>query len=143
LIPVAREAAESYTERALATATYELRMDDFDSSIALPVAPVQSIESIKYIDSDGVEQTVSTDVYTLDDDPDSPAIRLQYGQSWPVPRAEKNAVRIRFVAGYADDSPGAPLPKALHQAMLLIIGHLYENRQDVTDKQVYDVPLAS
>lgn len=143
LIPVARQMAEKYTERALAVATYELRLDDFASEIPL-IAPVQSVESVKYIDSDGVEQTVDADVYTLDDNPDASFIRLAYGKSWPAPRVEANAVRVQFVSGYTVESPNThPLPKPLYQAMLMIIGHLYTNRQDVSDKQAYEVPLAS
>ena len=34
-------------------------------------------------------------------------------------------------------------PDALVSAMLLIVGHLYENRQDVTPFRVYETPLAS
>ena len=141
LVTVARQMAENYTQRKIAQATYELRLNDFAAIIKLP-APVQSVESIKYIDADDVEQTVDADVYVFDDHPDEPAIYQV--DSWPVAKDEPGAVRIRFVAGYTTESPNNnPLPKPLYQAMLMTVAHLYENRQDVADKQGYEIPLTS
>ena len=50
-----------------------------------------------------------------------------------------NAVRIDVTAGYTNTNR----PDALIAAMLLIIGHLYENRQDVSHSRTYELPLAS
>lgn len=141
LITVARQKAEEYTQRKIAEATYELRLNDFAAIIYLP-APVQSVQSVKYIDADGVEQTVSTDAYVFDDHPDKPAIYQV--DSYPIAKDIPSAVRIRFVAGYTTGSPNDnPLPEPLYQAMLMTIAHLYENRQDVADKQGYEIPLTS
>ncbi len=52
---------------------------------------------------------------------------------------ELNAVRIHVAGGY--DSTDRP--PALVSAMLLIIGHLYENRQDVTSFKQYEIPMSS
>ena len=141
LVTVARQIAENYTQRKIAEATYELRLDDFAAIISLP-APVQSVESIKYIDTDGVEQTVSADAYVFDDHPDKPAVYQV--DSYPIPKDMPGAVRVRFVAGYTSGSPNDnPLPEPLYQAMLMTVAHLYENRQDVADKQGYEIPLTS
>ena len=142
LITAARQHAELFTGRALALATYELRLDDFADFMPLR-GPVREIESIQYVDVDGELQELGVDVYVLDDDPDAPGVRLAYGESWPTVRSEKNAVRIRFVAGYTDESPADPLPKPIVLAILLMVCHLYENRQDVTDRQQYEMPRGS
>jgi hypothetical protein len=56
---------------------------------------------------------------------------------WPASTFEGiNAVRIQFVAGYAPgtDSPidyAANMPRSLKAAILLHVGQLYENREDL------------
>ncbi|MDA9755379.1 head-tail connector protein [Flavobacteriales bacterium] len=50
-----------------------------------------------------------------------------------------NAWRIDMEAGHTQST----LPSALIAAMLLIIGHLYENRQDVSTMRTYELPVAS
>ena len=55
--------------------------------------------------------------------------------------AVKLAIIITFVTGYAN---AAAVPMPIIQAMKFIIGHHYENRQDViTAMAVNEVPLAS
>jgi uncharacterized phiE125 gp8 family phage protein len=128
LIAAAREWCEEYLRRALSTQTIELGLDEFPTSIELPLAPVQSVESIIYIDNAGAEQTVATSVYTLDTYNDT--IELQYNQSWPATRTQDNAITVTIVVGYTNgESPDTfPFPSPIKAAMLLIIGNLYENR---------------
>jgi len=52
-----------------------------------------------------------------------------------------NGICIIFIAGY---STIPAIPKSWKQAMLLLIGHLYEHREDViTGTIVSQMPLAS
>jgi hypothetical protein len=53
---------------------------------------------------------------------------LNYARFWPVTRWIDNAVWIRYTVGFDN---AAAIPATIRQAMLLLIGHLYENRQDV------------
>jgi hypothetical protein len=66
----------------------------------LDIGPVSSITSVKYLDSTGAEQTLSSAVYTLISESLPPRLVLKTGQSWPATYSADNAVRIRFVAGY-------------------------------------------
>lgn len=136
LITVAREYCETITRRALATQTLELILDDFPSDyIELPKSPVQSITSIKYKDSTGTE-TTWTD-YVSDVDKLPALIMPEYGDSFPsFTPYPSGAVRIRYVAGHTTD-----IPKSIKQAMLLLIGHLYENREDTVAKKLENIPL--
>ena len=55
---------------------------------------------------------------------------LKKGEAWPsVTLAAANGVRVRYVAGYG--AAGSNVPQAIRQAILLVIGSLYENREDV------------
>ena len=54
LIEEARVKAETITRRAFITQTWELVLDGFPTGgIVLPMPPLQSVASIKYIDTDG------------------------------------------------------------------------------------------
>jgi uncharacterized phiE125 gp8 family phage protein len=128
LISVSREWLEDYLRRALATKTIDASFDSFDE-IEIPFQPVQSITSIKYQDVYDVEQTVATTVYKLDTF--SGNVVLKYNQTWPSTYPEEGVVKVRAVVGYTTgQSPDIePMPFPIKAAMLLIIGNLYENRQ--------------
>ena len=100
-ITEARKWAEGYMRRSLMPQTHERRLDAFVEQIELPLPPVASVSSVKYIDADGVLTTVDAADYTLDTTPLVPFVRPVYGESWPSPRDESSAVRVQYVAGYA------------------------------------------
>ena len=129
LIKVAREFCEQYLERSLATQTIELVTDSFYAPIYLPNSPIQSVDSITYIDENGTVQTLATSVYELDSY--EAKVRLKYGQQYPVSRVQEDAVTVTYTAGYTNGtSPDTyPLPASIKGAMLLIVGNFYENRQ--------------
>lgn len=125
MITAARETVELYTSRALVTQTITQKMDCFPVfGFQLSMHPVQSITSITYKDSNGDSQTISPNVYMLDDYSLPNAVVLKNGQSWPGVYSETNAVTVVYVAGEADTAT----PKAIEQAMLLTIADFYENR---------------
>lgn len=101
-ITEARKWAEGYLGRSLMPQTHELRLDAFPCSgeITLPLPPVASIASVKYIDSAGTLTTVDATDYTLDTAPLVPFVRPVYGESWPSPRNESSAVRVQYITGY-------------------------------------------
>jgi len=99
-ITEARVWAEGYLRRSLMPQTLELRLDGFCAEIELSLPPVQSVVSVKYIDTAGTLQTVSSADYVLDDFPLLPFIRPVYGTAWPSPRNERNAVRVQYATGY-------------------------------------------
>lgn len=125
-ISQAKEYAEWYLSRTLMPTTLEIRLDAFPSEIELPMAPVSSITSITYIDTSGNLQTVSPTAYNLDNFHVVPYIRPIFGGVWPSTRAERNAVRVRYVAGYAD---AASIPESIRAALFLLVGH-WVNQQN-------------
>lgn len=127
LISVAREWCEQYTGRALASQTIEMALDDFpEDAIELPLTPVTSITSVKYIDEEGIEQTLSSTYYGLDDYSKPNWLLLKSGFNWPDTNGGANNIKIRMVVG----NTSANIPKPIYAAMLLIIGNLYENRTE-------------
>ncbi len=142
LITAARQYCEQYQNRAYVTQTLELTLDEFpDMPFDLPMPPLQSVTSIKYIDKDGLETTWDPANYIVDVDSQPGRIALAYGKTLPtVTLKPVNAVKIQFVAGYGAT---AAVPQTVKQAMLLLIGAWYEQREAlVVGSTVTTVPFA-
>lgn len=92
------------------------------SEFALPKRPIQSITHIKYY-SGGSLATVPTTVYSLD----APRrmVRLNELQSWPSADTRWDAAIVTYVAGYSSTSA---VPAIAKQAILLLVGQYFENR---------------
>ncbi len=129
IITAAREWVEGRTGRQLITATLEYRVDRFGSQIALPRPPLQSVTSIKYIDTAGDEQTLATTEYEATETREPALIIPAYGKTWPATANHPEAVRVVYDAGYGDSA--GDVPKAIRQAILLMVSHYYELRQPV------------
>jgi uncharacterized phiE125 gp8 family phage protein len=129
--------AEQATQRSIGTQTLELALDAFPTAcpISLPNGPVTSITSIKYIDTAGVEQTLSAALYALDDYGLQARAVLAYGAAWPATQEVANAVKVRYVAGDLDP--------AVKTALFLAVAHFYENREASTDLDLKELPLGA
>lgn len=135
LITAARQSAESITGRALMPQTWEFAVDEFKSEIRLNKPPFSAVSSIKYIDKDGVQQTLAEADYILDSHSEPARVTSAYSKSWPYARKQANSVLIRFTAGYAD---AAAVPQEIKNWMLLRVGMLYENRESVAAGMTLD-----
>lgn len=125
--------------RALVTQVWDYTLPCFASPLRLPMAPVSAISYVKYLDDDAVEQTVSSADYYLSGDASGPYIALVDGADWPTTYPQDNAVSVRFTAGYGAASA---VPAAIKQAMLLLVGHWYENRSALGANTLAELPLA-
>lgn len=129
-------AARQYVEeictprRALISQTWLWVADEWpaDDTIELGVAPLASVTSVKYTDEDGVEATLAAANYLVDTYSTPGRLRLKSSASWPnVTLRELNGLIVTFVAGYGASS--TYVPETFRQAMLLLIGNWYENRE--------------
>ena len=132
LIPAARQAIEAYTGRALVEKILVDRRDCFPCHrvITLEQPPLQEVTSISYVDSDGEDQTLSDELYTVDIYSAPGRIVLNELESWPSTKSVPNAVTITYVAGYDHISTGDyRLPESLRDAMRFLIAHWFSNRE--------------
>lgn len=130
LITAARQHVEQHLGRALVTQTWEAVLDEFPEGdeIRLSKGALQSVTSVTYLDSAGAQQTLATSEYQVDTASVPGRIVLAPSESWPDTDSDRvNAVRVRFVAGYGAASA---VPQPIKAAMLLLIGHLYEHREE-------------
>lgn len=137
LIAAARDHVEKYCNLLLSTQTVDVKCDDWRDFCRLSVAPVQSIEAISYIASDGSTATVSASDFELRAEGMEGEIVAAYGKQWPVARP-RSRITVSAIAGFDT------APPAVRHAILLLIGHWYENREAVTTDQkgLADVPMA-
>ena len=151
LLSAAREHCEQFLGLSLAPCTLEIALDrwptvalDGATYIELPMGPVREILSF----TAGEPSSSSTD---MDVDPASYVLdtysapnRVVPVSAWPSVGAATNAIKVTYAAGYGVDTDGGePLPKALRSAILLVLGHLYRNREDSTDKAMAALPLGA
>ena len=136
LIIAARQFVEGYTWRPLMTQTIDVVFDTItDKTIPINKAPIQSVTSVKYLDLNGTEQTISNSLYVTDLLNSPCRIKLD---SIPSIKDTLNAFKIRTVCGYTSS---ALIPQTYKSAMLLIIGHLYENKQQAQSQTLNEIPF--
>lgn len=139
LIEAAAGTLESVTGRAMGSREYRLTLSAWPDSgrIYLPYPPLVTVDEIVYIDEAGASQTLTASDYALDDSAEPALLTPPYNQSWPTVQQQPGAIRIDYTAGYTST------PAALKHALLLLIGHWYENREAiVTGTIATDLPLA-
>lgn len=137
-LPAARDYLERHTGRRLVSQTLKATISDWpalDEAIDLPVLPVTAVSSVQYYDSTNSLQTFASSNYHLDADDWTARIVLAEGSSWPSVYDRPDAVQITFVAGYST------VPPALGHAVLLMLGHAYENREASLDIGLSETPF--
>jgi len=127
LIAAMRRKAESILKRYLITQTVDLYLDSFPPwGILLP--PLQSVTAITYIDTAGVEQTLSPSLYLVDAVSTPARITPACNETWPTAREQNNSVKVRFVAGYGG---AADVPESIKHWIMMQVKHAYDNRDPV------------
>jgi uncharacterized phiE125 gp8 family phage protein len=141
LISVARQIVEGQIWRPLISQTWAMQFDysEIGTNIYnINKAPLLSVTDVKYYDEDDTLQTLAASQYEVDIYGSPARFRLI---NVPKLKDRMNAMQLNFTCGYAN---AAAVPSPIKQAMYLIIGHLYENRQDVvTGTQVHQIPDSS
>lgn len=126
VIAAARAHIEKYCGQRFAGQTLTAKCDSFSDFARLEDGPINSITSVVYLDENGDSQTLSTDVYELRADGIEASIVLKYEQTWPAIRLGSQ-ITVVMVAGHSS------APADVKAAMLLLIGHLYANRESVAE----------
>lgn len=118
-ITAAREYCEGITGRSLVDRSMTAYPESASNMICLPKPPVAAVESITFYDVDGNSHVVTD--YMLNNDKgelfinDVPSVAFR----------DNNPIEIKYTAGYNK------IPGLMRQAMLLLIGHWYMNREAV------------
>ncbi|MFN8493838.1 MAG: head-tail connector protein [Caldilineaceae bacterium] len=156
LITAAREVCELQSRRALLTQAYDLVLEAWPGDdrlyqrtqmhpyqlrtslqlwprpvlpIKLPRPPLQTVSSVTYTDYAGITNSLATTDYIVDADSEPGRVLPAYNKMWPSAVLQPGpAIRVRFTCGYGAASA---VPQIYKQALLLLVGHFYENREEV------------
>jgi hypothetical protein len=152
MVRAARERIEAETDRALITQTWDLILDVWPygggyynravrqrgegpgwlpsvggQPIEVPRPPLQAVSWVGYVDVGGSAQVLDPSQYQVSTGTPGRIVPA-YNVTWPTTRNQPDAVSVRYVAGYG---AAAAVPAAARQAVKLLIGHYYENREAV------------
>lgn len=143
LIYTARDYIETVCNRVLMTQTLDYWLQDWPDgdTLKLPRSPAQSVISVTWYNPAGTPTVFAASNYGVDMVTEPGRIVLSSGAAWPGDELRvTNGIAVRFVAGWAS---AAAVPRSVKQAMLLLIGHWFENREATTFGAVSrEVPFA-
>lgn len=169
LISAAREQVEGILQRAIFNQTWVLSLDQFPfpasfstyapnirenylgnalfydwTAIVLPLPRLSSVTSITYRGANGQPVALDPSSYAVDSNSEPARIVPGNGGSWPYPATyTPGSIKITFVTGsYGNGTDTNTCPASIVQAILLIVGHLYANREAVTAQPMTTLPLA-
>lgn len=142
-IAAARQYAQLRTGRQLISAIKKLWLDRFPAEIVLPCPPLAATPAIAitYVDQNGDTQTLAAAAYQTTSGQMPARIRPAYGYLWPSTRSQMEAVQVAFTCGYG--ATMATVPDLLRGAILMMVEHLYENREPfITGMIIATFPLS-
>lgn len=138
MLKAARGIVERYLNRALITQEWDAYYDNWCNEFKLPYPPLQTVDSVKYRDTNGTEQTLATNQYWVTNNEPACVVRA-YDVTWPVLQyGRPQAIKIGVTVGYGDDS--TDVPEEIRHSIKLLITDLYENRGTVVLGSVNKIP---
>ncbi len=137
---VRRYATQQFPPNSYSLESFLIRgLSDIGGPIYLPRPPLQSVASLKYIDTNGVLQTLDPALYVVDTNGEPGRIVPAYNTFWPSTRPIANAVQINFIAGYG--AAPASVPRRMMTAMKFLVAHWYEHREAAGESSLKEVPM--
>ena len=129
-IKSARQWMEGKLGRALITQTWICTMDEWADVIYLPKAPLQSVTSIYYKNSEGTSTLLAPSNYNVVTKSDPGEIRRAHGVSYPTLQSgTPDVITITFVAGYGN--AGTDVPSDIVDGIRIKVGDLFSRRDSM------------
>lgn len=140
-IAAARSHAEQVTGTKFITQTVLLRARCFSTLCRFPIGPLIAVQSINYLDPEGIEQLLAPSVYETVAAGRRSMVRLKVGQSWPGVRSVPDAVRVTATFGFGGSA--SDVPADIIHALRLMIADWFRNREDSTTAKLTSIPTGA
>ena len=125
-LSAARHYAQEVTGKLYGEQSWQVTLKKYYPEVTFPISSITEITSVKYLDSDKVLQTLDSGSYSFDADLQTLTFTALF---------ESEKINILFKAGETTIKP------TVKNAILLLVGHLYENRESTTDLKLKNLPL--
>jgi uncharacterized phiE125 gp8 family phage protein len=136
-IATARSYCEIFTGRSFINSSWEFYADRFEACFPLKTR-LQSVESLTYIDADGVQQTLASDQYYVDTK--DGILYPAWGVTWPAARPLPNSIVIEHTAGYGANA--SDVPSHVKLAIKFLVQHWEEYQPQIAGTRISTVPYA-
>lgn len=140
LINMAAAEVERITGRVMLSSTFRLQQatwvdalqakytppvgqERLPHTLELPRTPLRTVTSVKYYDTDNVQQTLDAAQYIVCTDLEPGLVYLKSENDWPALAERPDAVQVIFTAGHGTTL--AEIPARLKMAMLLLCREYY------------------
>ena len=107
-------------------------------TVKLLLGPLIAVTAVKYYDANGTLQTDTLSNYEIFGTEFSTTIGPKEGFAWPVTQDRPDAIRIEYTIGYG--SATTDIPETLRHALMMLIGHWYDNRETTMMDELSNVP---
>jgi len=115
--------AEAQTHCAFVNRGMRVTLDEFPDAVKLS-APTFSVESVSFLDPDGVMRTLAPADFYVDRVTVPGYIVPARGKAWPVTEVHVNAVSVDYTAGYGPTA--ATVPPAVRLYILARLSELFD-----------------
>lgn len=156
----ATEFVQKHTNLTLQPTTFEERfcawpfyagVPRYLGIIPLSRVPVRDVEAVKYLDTDGNEQTVDEANWYWRRTSEGAEIRFKNNYSFPtVYDDDPEPLRVTYSAGYDDptasgsgDDPNLALPETSRLVVLMLTSHWYEHREAAMAGETHAVVMGA
>jgi len=134
MVKAATEMVERETWTQLNQKGLTFYFDNWENFRGSGFLPIISVDSIKYYDENNDIQTLPAADYETDLNSDPVKIDID---STPNLYDRYNAVEIALTVGYAE---ACDIPNGLISCIKMVLGDLYENRQNQSPVNIYEIP---
>ena len=135
-IDAATALLETRTNRCFVEQTRKCEMSGFDDRryvrsrmIYPPRSPLNSVSSIVYLSDQNVSTTMPSSDYIVSSHDKPGRISEAYNATWPATYGVDNDVTVTYLTGSSTTTAG--VPANVKQAIRMLVGHWYRNREAV------------
>lgn len=147
LLTAATKSLENETGRAFITQEWKAVLDRFPRGRTIELgrsplqieggSPVAPLTTVKYVDVDGVQQTLPAEYYTVDAVSEPGRIVLNPGYCWSQTKCVANAVEITYTAGWPTANE---VPDGIKTLVKFLTNVWYDNPLPLSDKNMLPIP---
>ncbi|SHF50462.1 head-tail connector protein [Caloramator proteoclasticus] len=137
-IQAAREYAEIFTGRSFVEKTYEYITNPKEkyAYLELPMPPLVEVLEVSIVQNNNAKLLNENIDYYILKGYDESLVYPSLERGWPKESLERTGgIKIKYRAGYSES------PMAVKQAILILVAHFYENRENLTTKDYKEIPF--